>query len=1014
MSQSPAAGVLPLIRLALCAALCLVAGAVAQVQTAPATPEGITAFLGAKVSRIQFGNLLDQSEDIDRLRDLLPLRTGDILTREKLRNSIQTLFSTGRFATITAQAQREGDGQVVVSFVIEPNYFVGAIRVEGEPKPPSASQLANATKMELGELFTDEAIEQGVTRMKRVMEDNGYYESTIIPEFEFNPRTQQVQLLFKVERGPHARVGEVKVTGNPGYSPEEVRGIAKIHPGDKVTSARVTRALSRLRKRYQKKDRLEAQVSITHRTYHPDTDKLDYTFSIDRGPTVDVKVEGAHLRKGLLKKYVPVYEENAVDDDLLNEGRRNIRDYFQTKGFFDVDVEFTHAKKDDHTTVIFDVDTGKRHKLTDLTINGNKAFREEDIREHMYVTPASILLYHGRFSQTMLARDMEAIEALYKANGFQQVKVTNQVEDDYKGDSGRMHVIVNVDEGPRTLVRAFKIEGNQAFTEDQLLGAELINTAIGQPYSDLTIAQDRDAVVSYYFNHGFPDVKFEAFAEPDPKDVTKMDVRFKITEGEQQFVDRVLISGLVHTRPYVVRRELEIHNKEPLSQENMLSTQRKLYDLGIFNEVNLAIQNPQGNIKEKNVILQVDEAKRYTFNYGFGVEVQTGDVQGGCSNNPTSTSVCRPQGRTGVSPRVSFDVTRINFLGRDHTILFKSRLGRLQQRALVSYEAPRWFNRENMTLTFTAFFDKTQDVRTFTAERLEGSAQVQHKWSKATTLLYRLAYRRVQVDPTTLQVSEQDIPLLSRPVRVGLPSVTYIRDTRDDPIESKRGAYTTGDLGVASSIFGSDSNFTRLLLQNSTYHTFHQSCAKSCWVFARATRIGFEAPFGTASKAFVPLPERFFGGGSNSHRGFAINQAGPRDLQTGFPLGGEAMFMNNLELRTPPIALPFLEENLSAVVFHDAGNVFSSVDDMFQGMARVTQKHKTDCKNLVSGGLCSFSYVSHAVGAGLRYRTPIGPVRVDFGYNLNPPTFSVRSPVSSARTEQLKRFNFFFSIGQTF
>lgn len=1012
--MSPSPGVQSVMRTALCAVLWLAAPAAAQVQTPPPPEEGMTAFLGAKVSRIQFGNLIDSSEDTDRLRDLLPLRTGDTLTREKLRNSIQTLFSTGRFATITAQAQREANGEVVVSFVIDPNYFIGGIRVEGDPRPPSASQLANATKLELGELFTDDGVEQGVTRMKRVMEDNGYYESAITPEFDFNPRTQQVQLLFKVERGPQARVGAVNVTGDPGYPVEEIRNIAKMHTGDKVTSSRVTRALSRLRKRYQKKDRLEAQVAITERTYHPDTDRLDYTFSIERGPVVDIKVEGAHLRRGLVKKYVPVYEENAVDDDLLNEGRRNIRDYFQTKGFFDVDVEFTHKRDGDKTTVIFDVDTGERHKLTDLEFSGNKIFKDWELQERMLVTPASLLLYHGRFSQTMLARDVESLEQLYRGLGYRDVEVTTSVEDDYKGEKGRMRVLVNIKEGELTLVKNFTIEGNQAFSEDDLRGADLMNTAGGQPYSDSTVAGDRDAVVNFYFNRGFPDVKFEAFAEPDPQEANRMNVRFKISEGEQQFVDRVILSGLENTRRYVVERELEIHNNEPMSQQKMLDTQRKLYDLGIFNEVDLAIQNPQGDIKEKNVILQVEEAKRYTFNYGFGLEVQTGDVQGGCSTDPTSSATCRPQGRTGVSPRVSFDLTRINFLGRDHTILLKSRIGRLQQRGLISYEAPRWFNRENMTLTFTAFFDKTQDVRTFTAERLEGSAQVQHKLDKKTTLLYRLAYRRVQVDPTTLQVSEQDIPLLSRPVRVGLPSVTYIRDTRDDPITSRRGAYTTADLGVASGIFGSESNFTRLLLQNSTYHTFKCTKVDRCWVFARGTRIGVEAPFGSASKAFVPLPERFFGGGSNSHRGFAINQAGPRDLQTGFPIGGEAMFMNNLELRTPPIALPFIEENLSAVVFHDAGNVFSAVDDMFQSMVRVTQKHKRDCTNLVAAGLCDFNYLSHAIGGGLRYKTPIGPVRVDFGYNLNPPTFSVRSPATQARTETLKRFNFYFSIGQTF
>jgi outer membrane protein assembly factor BamA len=163
----------------------------------------------------------------------------------------------------------------------------------------------------------------------------------------------------------------------------------------------------------------------------------------------------------------------------------------------------------------------------------------------------------------------------------------------------------------------------------------------------------------------------------------------------------------------------------------------------------------------------------------------------------------------------------------------------------------------------------------------------------------------------------------------------------------------------------------------------------------------------------VPLPERFFAGGGNSHRGFAINQAGPRDLTTGFPLGGEAMFLNNVELRLPPVALPFIGESISAVIFHDMGNVFSSTTDMFRSLFRTSQRFKSSCASTVPGvnAACDFNYMSHAVGAGVRYRTPIGPVRVDFGYNLNPPTFPVNR---DARTETLKRFNFFFSIGQTF
>jgi outer membrane translocation and assembly module TamA len=341
--------------------------------------------------------------------------------------------------------------------------------------------------------------------------------------------------------------------------------------------------------------------------------------------------------------------------------------------------------------------------------------------------------------------------------------------------------------------------------------------------------------------------------------------------------------------------------------------------------------------------------------------------------------------------------------------VFKSRVGRLQQRGLISYIVPRWFNKENLRFSFTALFDTTRDVRTFTSERLEGSVQAEHKWSKATTLLYRFAYRRVKVDPDSLVVDPNLIPLLSRPVRVGIPSFSYIRDTRDNPIESLKGSYLTVDAGISSSIFGSEASFWRLFLQNSSYHRFGHP--RRPWVLARSTRIGFEEPLDPDALEVIPLPERFFSGGGNSHRGFAINQAGPRDHQTGFPVGGSAIFLNNLELRFPAVTLPLLEENVSAVIFHDAGNVFSTAGDLFGNLFRFSQKSERDCRLVTLNSRCDLDYTSHAIGAGLRYKTPIGPVRFDVGYNLNPPIFPVRA---EGRSETLHRLNFYFSIGQTF
>ncbi|MCU1286824.1 MAG: surface antigen [Acidobacteriales bacterium] len=1024
MSQPRAATSLAIILLVLA---CVSTPLVSQNPPAASAPSrsALDKYLGLHVQAIDFrsepktSSRSNLEKDKQELLGAIPLKSGDALNRQKLRDSIEKLQSTGLFAAIEVEATAVSPGSVALTFVTRPNYFVGSIKVEGAPQPPSPSQLGNATKLEMGQLFSLQALDRSLAQMKRVMEDNGFFKSFIKADYVLDADTQQANITYTVIPADRAMVGKIAVGGDPGITAEEVMNVAKMHPGDSVTVARVTRALQRLRKRYQKQKKLEAQVSLTDKQYHSETNTLDYVFNVQRGPTVDIAVEGARLREGLIKKYIPVFEENAVDDDLLNEGRRNLRDYYQTKGYFDVQVDYTKKvddPQDKHLSIIFDVEKGERHKLKELEIQGNKYFDTQTIRERMQIQEASVLLFYGRFSQSMLAQDIAAIKSLYIENGFMNVQATNSVEDDYQG-KGNIKVIIHVDEGPQTRVQSLNIEGNKAFNDETLRG--VINTGEGQPYSDFNVSNDRDAILNFYFNHGFPDAKFEASAEPDTKIANKQNVVYRVTEGEQRFVDRVLLSGLQNTRKYVARRELEVQPNTPLSQLDLLNTQRRLYDIGIFNEVNVAVQDPQGSLTHKNVMVGMDEAKRYTFTYGLGLEVQSGNISNTCVNQtPTGGTIqvpCSTQGETGVSPRATFDVTRINFLGRDHTILLKTLVGRLQQRGLISYEAPRWFNSNNKTLTFTMFYDKTQDVNTFTGQRLEGSVQIRHVVDKATTLLYGITYRRVSVDQATLHVDATQIPLLAKPVRVGFPDLSYVRDTRDNPLTSTRGTYNALDVNVAGGIFGSQTSFSRFVLQNSTYYQITKNAkVERRWVLARSIRVGIQEPFGSTTAEAIPLPERFFAGGGSSHRGFSINQAGPRDLQTGFPLGGSAMFVNSIELRTPPISLPYLDENVSAVFFHDAGNVFRTSQDMFSNIFRFSQRDVASCRDAANPSAgCDFNYVSHAVGAGLRYKTPIGPVRVDLGYNLNPTVFPVRT-TTPPQSQTLRRFNFYFSIGQTF
>ena len=985
----------------------------ASAEPTPASLNRIADYQGLPISHIEIKGL--PADEQAKLLQTLPLKPGEVLDRPKLQRSIQTLYASGRFADIQAEAERTADRHLNLVFSVTPNYFVGDINVIGAPGRPTENQIINSTKLQLGQLVTKDEMQRGLLRVKTLLEEDGFYHAKISYQEELDPKTQLATITIYISAGEEARIGGVNVTGQPRYAPDQIRDIAHMHSGDPVSSDRLTSALQRLRNKYQKQNRLLAQITVTQ-VYRPEKNEVDYTFNIDPGPVVTIEVDGFHLSRRVIKKHVPVYEEGALDDDLLNEGRRNLLDYLQTRGYFEAKVGLRRqTPQADSLRVIYVVDAGPLHKLVRVDFKGNQYFTSDVLLARMQVQPAGRLLSRGRFSQSLLASDVRGLKELYQANGFDQVKITSNVIDNYQGVINQLVVQLFLEEGTQTLVAALHITGNKNLSSDELI--PLLSTAEGQPFSDFNVSTDRDAILNYYFNHGFPNANFESTAKPLPDNPNRMDVTFIIHEGDQIFVDQVLVSGLHYTRPYIVDRQLQVHPGSPVSQIDMLDTQRRLYDLGVFNQVDTAAQNPEGKESNKNILVNVHEAKRYTFNYGVGLEVQTG----------TPSGASAPSGRTGVSPRVSFDVTRINFRGRDHTITFKSHVGRLQQRVLLSYDAPRWFNKENLRLTLTAFYDNTFDVSTFASKRLQGSVQAEQSLGRGSTLFYRFSYRKVQAADFAANFSPNEVPLLSQPTRVGMPGFSYIRDYRDNPLESKKGSYITFDSGVASSDFGSEADFSRLLVQYSTYYTI-----KKKYVFARSTSVGVETPFRNTiiqsptqalqpvppGKTLIPLPERFFSGGGNSLRGFGLNQAGPRDLNSGFPVGGSGLFINNLELRFPPVVLPFFQDNLSFAVFHDAGNVFDTGHDMLHSLTRWRQKNPDLCSNQSTYQQCDFNYISHAIGVGVRYKTPVGPVRFDFGYNLNPPEFpSFQTDAAGQQIFKPNRathFNVYFSIGQTF
>ena len=1014
-------------------------GSIGEANSGPPTepgPDTLEAWKGLRVVKVEFQGVVFDAKD--PLPDELPQRTGEPLDPDKVTASIRRLFASGRYRNIRLNGIRENGG-VTLIYVGTPRYFVGRVEITGVKDERLASLLEYATKLQPGTDFSQAMITTGTEGVRQALASSGYFQPTIAPSTTLDLGGLQVNVSYAVNIGPQARVGQIVLEGqDPGMTVAELRKKGKLKEGTKVNRETISNALTRVRSYYEKRDRLEATTSLRQQTYNQPRRQVDYQFNANEGPVVKVLVEGASLSRSRLKLLVPIYEEETIDQDLLNEGTFNIKDFLSQEGYFDakVSVKVVGAGTASES-VVYSVDKGEKHKVVEVSITGNRYFGTDLLKERMQVQKADLYLRNGRYSPELMKSDEDSIVALYRANGFNDAKVSAALK-----DVGTSHavadiaVVVTVTEGPQQRFGTVTLTGVASSREKEVKA--LLNSQEGQPYSLITLSGDRDAILGYYLSRGFAHARVEVKQQAASGDAQKMDVSLVVTEGEQVFVNHVLLSGIVHTKPAVVERQVEVHAGDPLNQSALLDTQRKLYGLALFNEVNAAVQNPDGDDPRKNVLLQLTEARRWDVTYGFGFEAETGTPQEGMINPASAILLGLPpnatysqNGRTGVSPRVSLDVSRINLRGTDNSLTLHSTYGLLEEVATLTFTNPHFFGEQGLSTSVSGGYSNVQNISTFQASTLQGDYRVTQKVHRADTFIYNFEYRRVAVNPATLQVSANLIPQLSQPVRVGGPGITWFHDTRDpSPLDAERGSYTSVQEFFASSKFGSQANFNRTDMTNSTYYEF----GKHKYVLARNTRIGFENTFGpnpnvgssscvgvlletNASCNAVPLPERLYAGGATSHRGFGINDAGPRDLQTGYPVGGNAVFVNSTELRLPAPTLPYVGDSVSFVLFHDMGNVFTHISDMFPSIEHFHQPDEQTCANVSSAfGTCNFNYFSHAVGLGARYKTPVGPIRLDFSYNLDPPVYPVIYDFSGAAPYegQASHFNFFFSIGQAF
>lgn len=964
----------------------------AQVPSAEPEP-----FIGHIVRSVRFEPAAQPLPEAELL-SLVNLKPGDRLSRPSVRQLISDLYRTNRFDMIRVEATQAGD-EVDVTVHTTVNWFMGRVVIKGVPDPPTGGQLNNSTKLELGTTYEPGQIVQAAEGIGNTLRLNGFYESKIEQELRRDPETQAISVFFQVKAGPRARLSAPEFRGNLGQSERAVvratrwphlLGLFAAQPWGwkSMTQSRVQNGIDRIRRTYIKKNFLMASTALEGVRYLPATHRAQPIVRIDAGAAVAVRTTGAKLSRSRLRQLSPIYQEQSVDRALLLEGARGIEQYFQGEGYFDAEVSYGIDDQAGRRTIDYQISRGDRYKLISLELSGNRYFNRRTLLERMQTTPATWLRYrYGRYSERMLAQDRSAIEELYRSNGFLDVEVTSRVQAAPQGKPNEQSVYLSVNEGEQWLVAKVELEGVKAERAEYLRG--ILQSQVDQPYSETAVAVDRETLLNEFYNNGFPGASVEVGVEVD-RAARRAQLKFTVQEGRQQFIRKVLVDGLESTDAQLVASRLRLAPGDPISQSQMLDTQRRLYDLGIFARVDMALQNPDGAETSKYVLYQVEEARKYSFTFGAGAQIAR--IGGGI------TSFDSPAGGTGFSPRVLLGLSRGNMFGVGHTLGVQTRISDLQSRVVASYLAPQFRDSDRLNVILTTLYDDSRNVRTFNARRREASAQLGQKISRATTLQYRLTYRRVAVDAETLKIEPQLIPLLSQPVRLGIAAITLIQDRRDDPLDAKRGWYNTLDTALSTRALTSESDFFRLLGRNSSYYKIGKDL-----VFARTVTFGWQYGLSDNPARDVPLPERFFSGGANSHRGYSENQAGPRDLVTGFPVGGKAVMINGLELR-----FPLVGDNLSGVLFHDAGNVYTSFNQI--GL-RAKQRDLSD-----------FNYMVHTVGIGVRYRTPVGPIRVDIGYSPNSPRFQgfqgtyqdLLFQRGIATQQRVNQFAFHFSLGQAF
>ena len=837
----------------------------------------IDKYLGQKVAAVNF--VSEDFIDTTALTKAVSVAVGKPLEASEVSQSIRTLFQTREFSYIEVDAETQSEA-VVITFKLRPDFFFADFRVGGDLV--LRSPISSLTPLPLGEAYSPKTVEQLQQKVRETLEDSGYYRAEVSPNVQFLSKQRLVTVEYLVRAGSRATISSLEITGSPLLTKEEVLRAMKLHSGGYYDSESLRKDFERLRKLYSQRGFLNAAIRLEKVAYAKASNSVAIEIFIDSSSFVYIELTGGKISKKRLRELVPIYEEGSIDIDLIEEGRRNIEDYFQRKGHFDVKAkqELIEVASENAYQINYTIDRGKRQKVVSIDFTGVQHFNRNQLMA-VLATRVGGITSKGKFSRDLLEQDAESLRNLYLRQGFEQVKVQPSFQRDESGIN--IAARFDIQEGPRTYVRVLETQGNESLTREEVLRG--LSLAPGGPFSQALLQEDERTVEGYFLNRGFVEAKVHTAVERLEGNQVK--VVFSITEGDLIRVDDVHVVGNYQTQRKVITRQIDFHEGDPLSQERLLTSQQKLYSLGLFNRVDIVPVNVKQSDSYRPVIIRTEEGSPIILGYGGGYQDREG-------------------------PRGTIEISHNNLFGLARSLSFRTRASFLEQRGQITYKEPRLFNRE-LDSFVTLFAENKQGV-SFNTSGVDAALQVLKRFGQTDSLFFRYNYETVDLSDVRVNpqaTGQEDLGTL----HLSAFSTAWLRDTRDDPIEPTRGFFNSLNFSVASKLYGSESNLASFFGQ----HQNHRRVWRDA-ILATSFRLGLIWPYGSTPE--VPISERFFAGGSTTLRGFGLDLAGPLDPVTNKPLGGNALVIVNAELRIP------VTGNIDLAPFYDTGNVFGQIKDV--------------------------------------------------------------------------------------